>query len=247
MHDLESSLGQRLVNCGVDRRIGPLQFQTSDADTAAGRFCGSSSGISTGKPVLQKIHSFHGVSDILSHGPDHIQMSGLQRIHAFDRNQTERRFQADDAATGGRDANGPCRVGPEGHIGLPGGHCDRAPRRGTAGDQAMPHRIPGRPEIFIHAGGRDCEFRHVGFTDNVDITPACDCETGGVRFGRLMGQRKKFEPAVVTTPFMSMLSLIASRKRLLSASAGHCLINERSPGRCLVNSGTAEHPLSKLT
>src|ERR1043166_3265341 len=58
-------------------------------------------------------------------------------------------------------------------------------------------------------------------------------------------KRKKFEPAVVTTPFMSMLSLIASRKPLSLVSAGNCLINARSPGRCLVNSGTNEHPLNR--
>src|SRR3954462_10771395 len=60
-------------------------------------------------------------------------------------------------------------------------------------------------------------------------------------------KRKKFDPAVVTTPFMSMLSLIASRRRWLFSSAPQCLINARSPGRCLVNSGTAEHPLSTVT
>src|SRR3954470_17184699 len=38
---------------------------------------------------------------------------------------------------------------------------------------------------------------------------------------------KKFEPAVVTTPFMSMLSLTASRNRLPFGSAGNCLINAR--------------------
>src|SRR5437762_12452786 len=59
-------------------------------------------------------------------------------------------------------------------------------------------------------------------------------------------KRKKFEQAVVTTPFMSMLSLIASRKRLSFVSAGNCLINARSPGRCLVKSGTAEQPPNQV-
>src|SRR2546423_864775 len=60
-------------------------------------------------------------------------------------------------------------------------------------------------------------------------------------------KRKKFEPAVVTTPVMSMLSLIASRKRWLFASAGQDLMNARLPGRFLVNSGTNEHPLKRAS
>src|SRR4051812_26819412 len=65
-------------------------------------------------------------------------------------------------------------------------------------------------------------------------------------FAGLWVNRKKFEPAVVTTPFMSMLSLIARRRRLSPVSAGNCLMKARSPGRCLVNNGTAEQPLSAL-
>src|SRR5256885_11542113 len=46
---------------------------------------------------------------------------------------------------------------------------------------------------------------------------------------------------------MSMLSLIASRKRWLFASAGQDLMNARLPGRFLVNSGTNEHPLKRAS
>ena len=55
---------------------------------------------------------------------------------------------------------------------------------------------------------------------------------------------KSSEPAVVTTPFTSMLSLIASRNRLLFSSAGQYLMKARLPESFRLKRGRDEHPLN---
>ena len=56
---------------------------------------------------------------------------------------------------------------------------------------------------------------------------------------------KYSEPAVVTTPFMSMLSLIANLSCRLPDFAGQCAMNARLPGKRALTRGTTEQPLRR--
>src|SRR6266446_4736422 len=55
------------------------------------------------------------------------------------------------------------------------------------------------------------------------------------------------EPAVVTTPFISMLSLTASRSSLRFGSGGQYLMKARLPGRFSLKGGKIEHPLHRTS
>jgi len=57
----------------------------------------------------------------------------------------------------------------------------------------------------------------------------------------------KLRPAVVITPFMSMLSFTASRSRLLFASAGQLSMKARLPESFLLIRGVNEHPLHRTS
>src|SRR6185436_1305760 len=104
-NDLKTRLGEGLVHGAIDFRFGARERETSDQNFFWKGSGGRDRVIEVGEPDLQKIHSLHGVGDVLPHRPDRVEMLRFDWEYAFDGNQAMRRFQSNDTAPGGGHAD----------------------------------------------------------------------------------------------------------------------------------------------
>ena len=81
--DLKSSLGESFIQCFVDLRVGAAELESTESDLFRRRFGGNGSCVSCRKPVLQKVHPLHGMSDVFDHRADGIQMLWFNRGDAL--------------------------------------------------------------------------------------------------------------------------------------------------------------------